>query len=114
MQHLTNFLASRYTLAVRPAMRWHMTEWDRIIAACWDGVLARFPALPYSNAMKNSGFIWDEKTLDRFLTQPMKVLPGTTMTYAGIPDSKERSDLIAYLKQANDSRECHSLRALPH
>jgi hypothetical protein len=31
--------------AVRPAMRWHMTEWDRIIAACWDGVLALFPAL---------------------------------------------------------------------
>ena len=68
----------------------------------------------YSDAMKNSGFIWDEKTLDRFLTQPMKVLPGTTMTYAGIPDPKERSDLIAYLKQANYSRECHSLRALPH
>ena len=72
------------------------------------------PGFAYSPAMKNAGFIWDEKTLDRFLAQPMKVLPGTAMTYAGIPDARERSDLIAYLKQANDSRECHSLRALPH
>lgn len=72
------------------------------------------PGFAYSPAMKNSGYIWDEKTLDRFLTQPMKALPGTTMTYAGIPDAKERSELIAYLKQANDSPECRALRAPAH
>ncbi|MEG0939418.1 c-type cytochrome [Comamonas sp.] len=72
------------------------------------------PGFAYSSAMKNSGFIWDEKTLDRFLAQPMKTLPGTAMTYAGISDPKERSDLIAYLKQANDSPECRTLQASPH
>ncbi|MBL5975674.1 cytochrome c family protein [Comamonas sp. NyZ500] len=95
----------------------HALAYDRV-GPHHCGLLGRragtVPGFAYSDAMKNSGFIWDEKTLDRFLTQPMKVLPGTTMTYAGIPDSKERSDLIAYLKQANGSRECHSLRALPH
>ena len=72
------------------------------------------PGFAYSSAMKNSGFIWDEKTLDRFLAQPMKTLPGTAMTYAGISDPKERSDLIAYLKHANDSPECRTLRAPSH
>jgi cytochrome c len=47
--------------------------------------------------MKNARLVWNEKTLDRFLADPLKTVPGTTMTYAGIPDSKERADLIAYL-----------------
>jgi cytochrome c len=54
----------------------------------------------YSPAMKNSRIVWSEKMLDRFLANPPKAVPGTTMTYAGIPDAKERADLIAYLKSA--------------
>ena len=54
----------------------------------------------YSAAMKNSTIVWNEKTLDRFLANPPKAVPGTTMTYAGIPDAGERADLIAYLKSA--------------
>ena len=53
----------------------------------------------YSPAMKRSGLIWNESTLDRFLADPLKTVPGTTMTYAGVQDAKERADLIAYLKQ---------------
>jgi cytochrome c len=60
----------------------------------------------YSQAMKNSGIVWNEKTLDMFLTDPAKTVPGTAMGYAGVKDDKERADLIAYLKQANDSKEC--------
>lgn len=51
----------------------------------------------YSPAMKNSGIVWNAKTLDRFIAEPLKALPGTTMTYAGIRDPAERADLIAYL-----------------
>jgi cytochrome c len=54
----------------------------------------------YSPAMKSSKIVWNEKTLDRFLANPPKAVPGTTMTYAGIPDARERADLIAYLKSA--------------
>ena len=61
---------------------------------------------PYSDAMKQSHIVWNEKTLDRFLTNPVKMVPGTAMGYAGIPDPKERADLIAYLKQANKSPAC--------
>jgi cytochrome c len=71
------------------------------------------PGFAYSPAMKNSGLTWDEKTLDRFLTQPMKVVPGTAMTYDGIADPKERTDLIAYLKHANETPECRTLSSAP-
>jgi cytochrome c len=53
----------------------------------------------YSPAMKRSRLEWNENTLDRFLADPLKAVPGTTMTYAGVKDAKERADLIAYLKQ---------------
>lgn len=54
----------------------------------------------YSEAMKKSGIVWDAKTLDKFLKDPMQAVPGTTMGYAGVKDDKERSDLIAWLKAA--------------
>ncbi|HMH18450.1 MAG TPA: cytochrome c family protein [Burkholderiales bacterium] len=60
----------------------------------------------YSDAMKHYKVVWNEKTLDHFLANPLKVVPGTNMTYAGVTDPRERSDLIAYLKQANNSAEC--------
>ena len=61
---------------------------------------------PYSDAMKRSNTIWSAKTLDRFLANPLKAVPGTAMGYAGVTDRKERADLIAYLEQANASTEC--------
>lgn len=64
------------------------------------------PGFEYSAAMKNSKITWNEKTLDRFLTKPLAMVPGTSMTYDGVPDPNERADLIAYLKQANRSAEC--------
>jgi cytochrome c len=58
------------------------------------------PGFNYSDAMKNSGIVWSEQTLDQFLQGPRKMVPGTKMTYAGIADPRDRADLIAYLKQA--------------
>jgi len=60
----------------------------------------------YSKAMKRSNIVWNAKTLDRFLSNPMKAVPGTAMGYAGIADKQERADLIAYLEQANGSAPC--------
>ena len=57
------------------------------------------PRFDYSPAMKRSTLIWDEKTLDRFLADPAKAVPGTSMTFGGIADPKERADLIAWLEQ---------------
>jgi cytochrome c len=54
----------------------------------------------YSEAMKASGIVWDETTLDQFLTAPRVFIKGTKMPFAGMKDAGERADLIAYLKQA--------------
>ena len=64
----------------------------------------------YSQAMRRARIVWNDKTLNRFLANPLKTVPGTTMGYAGIPDKQERADLIAYLKQANESAVCRKLR----
>jgi cytochrome c len=56
------------------------------------------PGFHYSEAMKNSTIIWDEKSLDAFIMAPQKALPGTVMPFPGIPSDDERSDLIAYLE----------------
>ncbi|MDQ8727589.1 cytochrome c family protein [Bradyrhizobium sp. LHD-71] len=51
----------------------------------------------YSNAMKNSGIVWDAKTLDAFLESPQKAVPGNRMPYAGLKNPTDRTDLAAYL-----------------
>ena len=50
----------------------------------------------YTPALKNSGNVWTQANLDRFLTDPSKMVPGTAMPVS-IPDTKTRQDLIAYL-----------------
>lgn len=52
----------------------------------------------YTDANKNSGLTWDEKTLDEYLTAPMKKVPGTKMTFAGFADPAQRKAVIEYLK----------------
>jgi cytochrome c len=64
------------------------------------------PGFAYSAAMKRSKIVWNAATLDLFLANPAKLVPGTSMTYAGVPDRAERAALIAYLKQANGGPEC--------
>jgi cytochrome c len=52
----------------------------------------------YSPALKNSGVVWDETTLDRWLTNPSALVPGTKMFFR-LDDPQMRADIIAYLKQ---------------
>jgi len=64
------------------------------------------PGFAYSEAMKKSKIVWNDKTLDRFLAKPLAMVPGTAMTYDGVPDAAERADLITYLKRANEAPPC--------
>lgn len=52
----------------------------------------------FSDAMKNANLTWDDATLDKYLTAPMKVVPGTKMTFAGLSDPAARKAVIEYLK----------------
>lgn len=51
----------------------------------------------YSPALKKSKVVWNEKTLDKWLTNPEAFIPGQKMGYS-VSDAKDREDLIAYLK----------------
>jgi cytochrome c len=53
----------------------------------------------YSAAMQKAALTWDEATLDRWLTRPATVVPGTSMAFAGVPNPAERKAIIAYLKK---------------
>jgi len=55
---------------------------------------------PYSAAMKSSGITWSEDTLNQFLSGPQALVPGTRMTFTGLPDEQDRADVIAFLKEA--------------
>ena len=58
---------------------------------------ATAPGFSYSNALTTSGLVWDTATLDAFLANPKRKVPGTTMAIA-IPRAPQRADLIAYLE----------------
>jgi len=54
----------------------------------------------YSDAMKNSGIVWGDETLHKYLEKPKDVVPGTKMAFPGLKEAQDRDDVIAYLKQA--------------
>ena len=63
------------------------------------------PGFSYSDSMKAAGYAWDADHLDKWLTNPAATIPGTKMTFAGLPDAKDRADVIAYLKVATTPRK---------
>ena len=51
----------------------------------------------YTNANKDSGVVWTEENLFKYLENPKKFIPGTKMSFAGMKSEKERRDIIAYM-----------------
>ena len=55
----------------------------------------------YSEAMiqhGKDGLVWNEETLDTYLTKPSAMVPGTTMSFPGLKKEDDRENVIAYLK----------------
>jgi len=52
----------------------------------------------YSAAMKKATLAWDDKSLDAFIADPQKAIPGNVMPFPGVPDAKQRAEIIDYLK----------------
>jgi cytochrome c len=57
------------------------------------------PRFNYSPAMRAARLRWDDATLDRWLTRPASVVPGTSMVFAGLPSADDRKAVIAFLKK---------------
>jgi cytochrome c len=58
----------------------------------------------YSEALKKSGIVWDERSLDAWLRNPAALVPGNTMPFGGIADAGTRADLLAYLQAVSAGR----------
>ncbi len=62
------------------------------------GPHAHMPGFEYSAGLKAHQGPWSFEELDKWLTKPAAYSPGTKMSFAGIPDPKERADVIDYLR----------------
>ena len=64
------------------------------------GVAGALDDFRYSPALKRSGITWTPQTMDAFIADPQKAVPGNRAPFAGLPDARDRADLIAYMLQA--------------
>jgi cytochrome c len=73
------------------------------IGPALNGVVGRaagtVPGFNYSDANKNSGIVWDDATLAKYLENPQAVIKGTKMAFPGIHDPQRVASIIAFLKQ---------------
>jgi cytochrome c len=57
------------------------------------------PNFSYSAANKKSGIVWSQQKIYDYLKNPQAMVPGTKMSFAGLPKGQDRADVIAYLTQ---------------
>jgi len=60
--------------------------------------------LRYSDALKHTDVVWNEATLDKWLADPEQFVGGTNMTFPGLRESKDRQDVIAYLRAVSEGK----------
>jgi cytochrome c len=78
----------------------HSVDQNRVGPAhqgVWGRRAGRVDHCDYSSALKKSKIVWSDKTLDAWLTNPERLIPGQKMGYS-VTEAKDRADLIAYLK----------------
>ena len=68
------------------------------LAGVYGRKAGQVPGFQFSDAMKSSGMVLNEKNLDAFLANPAAKVPGTTMVFAGVKDEDQREAIIDYLK----------------
>lgn len=56
------------------------------------------PDYNFSKAMRNSGIVWNEAALKKFLADPQAAVPGTKMETGAVDNPQAFDDLLAYLK----------------
>jgi len=66
----------------------------------WDRKTGQGEGFSYTDANISKGITWNAETLDEYLINPKKYIPGTKMVFAGLKKKKDRADLIAYIHEA--------------
>lgn len=65
----------------------------------------------FSPALKRAEIVWNESSLDAWLANPQKMVPGNYMLFGGIADPRMRTDLIAYLRAVSEGEAPPTRRA---
>ena len=68
------------------------------LAGTFGAQAAHEPTYAYSDAMRGSGLTWDAATLDAYIADPRRLVPGTKMSFAGVRSAEDRAAIVAYLK----------------
>jgi cytochrome c len=80
----------------------HTTDDTSAVAPTLKGVVGRkvgsVTGFRYSRAMKATDYAWDAAKLDAYIADPQKAIRGNVMPFSGIPDPKQRADVVAYLQ----------------
>src|SRR6266566_9600108 len=98
--------ASRGQQDFRACAPCHSLEPDRnmtgpSLAKLWGRKAGSLPSFErYSDALKSSGIIWEDRSLDGWLTDPEGMVPDNEMPFNGIKNARDRADLLAFLKDA--------------
>jgi len=102
--------AKRGAQLFRQCMACHsVTEGEHLtgpsLGHAWNHKAATAPGFQrYSEALKAATLTWDEATLDRWLANPQSLVPGTSMTFPGIKQQKDRLDIAAYLRAVAENK----------
>jgi cytochrome c len=67
-----------------------------------DRMSGKIEGFAYSKANSESNTIWSVETLDIYLENPKKFMPGTKMAFAGLKKAQERADIIAYMAEQKE------------
>jgi cytochrome c len=71
------------------------------LAGLWNRKAGSLPGFSrYSEALKSSNIVWNDKTLDDWIKDPQHLIPGNDMPFEGIKNDRQRADLIAFIKDA--------------
>ena len=68
------------------------------LAGTFGAQAAHEPTYAYSDAMRGSGLTWDAATLDAYIADPRRLVPGTKMSFAGVRSAEDRAAIVAYLE----------------
>ena len=66
---------------------------------------ASIATFAYSPAMKAANLVWTPAVLDKYLTNPRAMVPGTKMFFAGLPNAPDRANVIAYLQKPDAAKK---------
>ncbi|WP_431302990.1 c-type cytochrome [Sediminicoccus sp. BL-A-41-H5] len=73
----------------------------------WDRAAGAVEGFRYSAPMRTKageGLAWNEANLRAYLTDPKAVVPGGSMSFAGIRNEQQLNDLLAYLQRASTAQ----------